>query len=94
MVQYSVRVCVQVPADGSISGDRANLIDASTELVHLTCLASPRNAFELVNEGGVEVLLQLLALLVGTAGPHGVTSKSDPMAVQVTCVCLCSCVCD
>ncbi len=72
---------LQVPEDGSISGDRAALIDSATALVHLTCLASPRNAFELIEESGVEKLLTLLAQLVGLGG---VTSRTESKHVQLS----------
>ena len=72
---------MQVPEDGSITGDRAALIDAATSLIHLTCLASPRNAFELIEESGVEKLLQLLQLLVGLSG---VTPRTEPKHVQLS----------
>jgi hypothetical protein len=71
----------QVPDDGGIVGDRAALLDAATALVHLTCLASPRNAFELIEEQGVEILLSLLTLLVKHGG---VSSKTDAKHVQIS----------
>ena len=71
---------LKVPADGSITGERADMMEAGTALIHLTCLTSPRNANELIDEGGVEMLLQLLALLMA---PGGVTADTDPKAVQV-----------
>ncbi len=75
----------QVPEDGTISGDRAQLIDAATCLIHLTCLASPRNAIELMQEHGVEKLLHLLSLLVGLGGVNG--------KVCTVCIGMCVCVC-
>jgi DnaJ family protein C protein 13 len=70
-----------VPEDGGIIGDRASLIDAATALIHLTCLASPRNAFELIEEHGVEKLLHLLAQLVGLSG---VNARTEPKHVQLS----------
>ena len=72
---------MQVPEDGGIIGDRAALIDAATSLIHLTCLASPRNAFELIEEHGVEKLLVLLQQLVGVGG---VNARTDGKSVQMS----------
>ena len=51
---------LHVPDDGSVTGDRADMIDASTALIHLTCLTSPRNADQLIEDMGVETLLKLV----------------------------------
>lgn len=53
-----------VKAEDKISGDKASHLEACTRLVYLTCLASPKNAEELVREGGTECLMYLMTRLV------------------------------
>jgi len=50
-----------VKSEDKIAGDRANHLEACTKLVYLTCLATPKNAEELVREGGTEALMYLLS---------------------------------
>jgi DnaJ homolog subfamily C member 13 len=47
-----------------VAGERASQLEVCSRLVYLTCLATPRNAEELVRIGGAECLMALLARVV------------------------------
>lgn len=51
-------------------GDRATFLEACTRLVYLTCLATPKNADELIRENGVEALAFLLSRLIPSVAVH------------------------
>jgi hypothetical protein len=51
----------------NLGGERAPFVDALSRLVYLTCLASTKNAEELVREGGCEALAWLLSKTVPLA---------------------------
>ena len=66
------------PPEVSVTGPEAALIEAAANCVYLTCLASPRNAEELVREQGVDILLDILARAVRDVDP--LTEPKDSQA--------------
>ena len=45
------------PGERVAAGERASFLEAASRLVYLTCLATPKNADELIREGGVAAML-------------------------------------
>lgn len=65
------------PPEVTAVGPEAPLLEAAANCVYLTCLASPRNADELVRESGVEILLDMLARAV-----RDVNTDVEPAGTQ------------
>lgn len=63
-----------VPADGRVEGERAEMLEAASRLVYLTCLCSPLNANQLIVEDGVPIMSALLnrvLLVTDATTPEG-----------------------
>ncbi|XP_042499139.1 dnaJ homolog subfamily C GRV2-like [Macadamia integrifolia] len=75
---------VTVDKDDSnfLSSDRAPLLVAASELVWLTCASSSLNGEELVRDGGIPLLANLLSRCMCVVQPT--TPASEPSAIIVT----------
>lgn len=66
-----------------LGGERGAFVEALTRLVYLTCLATPKNAEELVREGGSEALAWLMSRLVPVALGSGSGTPLPADAVEL-----------
>ncbi|CAM6086907.1 unnamed protein product [Calypogeia fissa] len=65
-----------------LSSERAQLLEAASELAWLTCVSSVLNGEELVRDGGVSLLATLLSRCMYVVNKN--TSPTDPAAIIVT----------
>ncbi|XP_056693148.1 dnaJ homolog subfamily C GRV2 isoform X2 [Spinacia oleracea] len=65
-----------------LSSDRASLLVAASELTFLTCASSSLNGEELVRDGGIQLLANLLSRCMCVVQPT--TAASEPSAITVT----------
>jgi DnaJ family protein C protein 13 len=72
---------VREATQGVFSEEAARFLVAASELVYLTCLASPLNAEELAAVGGTQTLAALLARCLGIVSPS--TAADEPALVIV-----------
>ena len=63
---------------GGVAGDAGEIFEAATRMVFLTCLASPRNAEELLRENGLEITLGLLSRIMQV-----VTAQTSKNAMEM-----------
>ncbi|KAJ4958164.1 hypothetical protein NE237_025275 [Protea cynaroides] len=75
-------VTVDKDDNNFLSSDRAPLLVAASELVWLTCASSSLNGEELVRNGGIPLLANLLSRCMGVVQPT--TPASEPSAIIVT----------
>jgi len=67
----------------AIGADRASHLEAATRLVYLTCLATAKNAEELVREGGCEALMALLARMIPLTTAEHPPLPAEAMEMRV-----------
>ncbi|PQP95770.1 DnaJ like subfamily C member 13 [Prunus yedoensis var. nudiflora] len=75
-------VTVDKDDNNFLSSDRAPLLVAASELIWLTCASSSLNGEELVRDGGIQLLANLLSRCMCVVQPT--TPSSEPSAIIVT----------
>ncbi|XP_065848842.1 dnaJ homolog subfamily C GRV2 isoform X1 [Euphorbia lathyris] len=75
-------VTVDKADNNFLSSDRAPLLVAASELTWLTCASSSLNGEELVRDGGIQLLANLLSRCMCIVQPT--TSANEPSAIIVT----------
>ncbi|KAI5320494.1 PREDICTED: dnaJ [Prunus dulcis] len=75
-------VTVDKDDNNFLSSDRAPLLVAASELIWLTCASSSLNGEELVRDGGIQLLANLLSRCMCVVQPT--TPASEPSAIIVT----------
>ncbi|KAM0969506.1 hypothetical protein TB2_017379 [Malus domestica] len=75
-------VTVDKDDNNFLSSDRSPLLVAASELIWLTCASSSLNGEELVRDGGIQLLANLLSRCMCVVQPS--TAASEPSAIIVT----------